>query len=178
VPPALDEPAAPPVAESPAPPAERGPRLGAGVRAGVALRFPSVDPSFAVTGVLAGYALQPLVLGGVTLSPGPGVFATEVPLAAGLQLPLTVGRFVLVPEALLGARLHFYGASSLDDGGARVDLLGGLAMSAFLTVLQTLRLGLRVGVELSTAREHRAGSDLLWSRGPAALTLHVVAERW
>ncbi|MFT3707116.1 MAG: hypothetical protein QM817_05545 [Archangium sp.] len=153
-------------------------RVGAGFRAGVAFRFPAVDPTFAMHGVIAGNFLEPMVLVGLTLSPGPGLFATEVPIAAGLRVPIHVGdRFTITPEALLGARVHLFGPSALDPaGGARVDLLGGLGVSALVS-FGGLRVGLRLGLLLSVEREHVSGADTLWSRGPASFTVQAIIER-
>jgi hypothetical protein len=169
---------APPPEPAPPPAAQRDAfRVGAGFRGGVAFRFPAVDPSFAMHGVIAGHLLEPMVLVGLTLAPGPGLFATEIPLAAGLRVPFTFGRFTLTPEVLLGARLHLFGPSALDPaGGARVDLLGGFGVSGLIS-FGGLRVGLRVGLELSVAREHLSGADTLWSRGPASLIAQLVIER-
>lgn len=170
----------PPPAEEPTPPPPQEPamRFSAGVRAGVSLRFPPVDPTFAVHGALAGGVIEPLALVGLTLSPGTGLFATELPLAVGARLPFVLSTaWRLQVEALVGARIHIYGPSSFDEGGVRADFLG-LAGATVSRVIEKFRFGLRLGVEVSAGREHLAGDQRLWLRGPFSLTVQLVIERW
>lgn len=133
------------------------------------VRATAVDPSLAFHGSLAG-AVEPAFAMGLTFAPGPGLSAWEVPVLGGLRLPIALGGWTLTPELLGGARLHFY------SEGARLDALGTLAL-AFFRTLGPVKLGARVGAELSTAREHRLGDEILWSRGGFALSAMIQLER-
>jgi hypothetical protein len=174
-----EEPSPPP--EAPAAPEAKEPglRFGAGVRAGVAFRFSDFDPTFAFHGTVAGYFLEPVVVAGVTLAPGPGLFVTEVPVSGGLRIPLRLRpALTLTGEVLIGARFHLYGASAVDAGGVRVDTILSVGVNT-LFHLGALRLGFRLGVEGAAVgrREHVLGDELLWARGPVALLLQLVVER-
>lgn len=161
---------------TPPPTDEYGLHVAAGVRAGVAFRFPQVDPAFSLFGALALGVVEPFAAVSFVIAPGSELLAFEVPLHAGLRVPLTISAWRLVFDAGLGTRLHFYGPSVLDAGGLRADFLGvgGISLTR---LFGSLHLGLRVGVELSASREHLAGASVLWSRGPASLVLQVVFER-
>lgn len=153
-------------------------QVGAGVRAGIAIRFPGLDPTFAFHGVLVTGVVEPIVLTGLTFSPTPFLFVAEIPLLGGIRLR-TAPRdapFAVIPEALIGARLHFFGATDFDDGGARVDFMGALGATAAFN-LGRVRLGLRLGLELSAGREHVIGSISVWRRSPVTLSLQLVLER-
>lgn len=153
-------------------------RIGAGVRAGVALRFPAVDPSLAFHGVLTLGTVEPELLMGLTIAPGPSLLAFEVPLAVGLRLRFAPrdAVFEVVPEALVGGRAHFYGPSPLDPGGARLDFIAMLGATAQVK-LGGLRVGLRAGLEVSAPRTHLLGAETLWERGPFTLLFQLVIER-
>ena len=155
--PAVEEAPAPP--EQPAeewhekpPPPERSLRVSAGVRVGILVRAPAVDPSLSFHGSVPTGVVEPVVSMGLTVAPGAGLMAWEVPLLGGLRYPIVLSAWSIVPELLGGGRLHFFGDTSLDPaGGVRLDPLGTLGV----TVLHSLgasRLGVRVGLELSTPR--------------------------
>lgn len=170
----VEEPVPEPAREEPKP--EPRLRLTAGVRLGILIRAPSVDPTLMFVGGLPG-AVEPTVAMGVVFAPGPGLTAWELPVLGGLRVPIKLGDWTLAPELLGGGRLHLYTASSLEqEGGARFDPLGTLGVSV-LHVVGTLKLGARVGVELSTAREHREGDLILWSRGGFAVSAMIQLER-
>lgn len=151
-------------------------RVGAGVRAGVSLRFPAVDPSIGFHGAMTGLAVQPMAYFGAVFSPGTGLFAFEVPLTVGVRVPISLSeRFSLTPELLVGPKLHVF----WEDGGPpdlRVDAFGSLGLM-FAVQLEKLRVGLRLAGELSVARTHLLGSQTLWSRSPFGLSLQLVLER-
>lgn len=142
---------------------------------GILVRSAAVDPSLAFHGSLPG-SVEPAIAMGLTFAPGRGLSAWEVPLLGGIRVPIGIGSWVLTPELLGGGRVHFYTASDLDSGGVRFDPLGTLAIS-FFRILGEVKLGVRVGVEVSTAREHRLGDEILWSRGGFALSTMIQLER-
>jgi hypothetical protein len=177
-PPAPVEPEPPPLEERPAPPpAERGLRLGAGLRLGMVVRVPSVDPAFSFHGAVPGGAVEPMLSMGLTFAPGRGLTAWEVPLLVGIRAPITLSSWSIVPELLAGGRLHIFSGTSLDpNGGVRIDPLGSLGV-AVLRALGSLKLGVRVGIEVSTGREHLEGDLVLWARGPFAFSAMLQLER-
>jgi hypothetical protein len=150
-------------------------RLSAGFRMGILVRASAVDPSLAFHGSLPG-SVEPAIAMGLTFAPGRALSAWEVPLLGGIRVPIEIGSWVLTPELLGGGRVHLYTASDLDSGGVRLDPLGTLAIS-FFRLLGPVKLGVRVGVEVSTAREHRLGDEILWSRGGFALSTMIQLER-
>lgn len=156
----------------PSPPRREGAqrlRVGAGVRLGVVVRPPSVDPTIAFHGALPG-SVELTVLVGLTVAPGPGLTAWEVPFVGGIRVPITLAAWTLTPELLGGGRLHFF------EGGVRLDPIGMLGL-ALLRSLGAMKLGLRVGLEVSAAREHVLGAELLWSRGGFAFCAGLQLER-
>jgi hypothetical protein len=142
---------------------------------GILVRANAVDPSLAFHGSLP-FSVEPAFAMGLTFAPGRGLSAWELPLLGGIRVPIPLGGWTLTPELLGGGRVHFYTASDLDSGGVRFDPLGTLALSFFRTI-GPVRLGARVGVEVSTAREHRLGDEILWSRGGFALSTMIQLER-
>ena len=72
------------------PPKDPPLHLTAGLRVGVLVRPPSVDPTLAFHGAIPGGLVEPVGLMGVTFAPGPGLTAWEVPLAAGIRLPIAL----------------------------------------------------------------------------------------
>ena len=150
-------------------------RLSAGFRMGILVRASAVDPSLAFHGSLPG-SVEPAIAMGLTFAPGPGLSAWEVPLLGGIRVPIALGNWTLTPELLGGGRVHIYTASDLDSGGVRFDPLGTLAIS-FFRGLGPVKLGVRVGVEVSTARQHRLGDEILWNRGGFALSTMIQLER-
>ncbi|MDP1830166.1 MAG: hypothetical protein Q8L48_43280 [Archangium sp.] len=165
---------APPV---PPPPVERPLRLGAGLRVGILVRGPAVDPTISFHGALPTGVVEPLVSMGLTLGPGPGLTAWEVPLAGGLRIPIVLSAWTIAPEVLGGGRLHFFGGSALDPaGGVRFDPLGMIGVSV-LRAIGAIRGGARVGVELSTGREHRQGDEVLWGRSGFGFSAMLQVER-
>jgi hypothetical protein len=174
------EPEPEPVAEAPAeetpPPKDPPLHLTAGLRVGVLLRPPSVDPTLAFHGAIPGGLFEPVGLMGVTYAPGPGVTAWEVPLAVGVRLPIALSNWRLTPELLIGARLHFFTASAVDAGGARVDFLGMAGLS-LLAPVGPFKMGVRLGVDLAAGREHLLGDEVLWSRGTVGFSAQLHIER-
>jgi hypothetical protein len=162
--------------ESPAPVPEKRLKLSAGFRMGILVRATAIDPSLAFHGSLPTGSVEPAIAMGLTFAPGPGLSAWEVPLLGGIRVPIALGNWTLTPELLGGGRVHFYAASDLDSGGVRFDPLGTLAI-AFFRALGPVKLGVRVGVEVSSAREHRLGDEILWSRGGFALSTMLQLER-
>ena len=164
----------------PSPPRGEGERsrLGAGVRVGVVMRPPSFDPTIAFHGTVpTGTPLEPIVSVGLVYAPGRGLTAWELPLLAGVRWAIVFKELSIVPELLGGGRLHLFGPSPLDSaGGARFDLMGQLGVS-ILRSFGPVRLGLRLGFELSPAREHLEGEDILWSRGGFGTSAMLVLER-
>ena len=172
--PPVEEPA---VAPPPSPPAERPLRIGAGLRVGILVRGPSVDPTISFHGALPTGVVEPLVSMGLTFAPGPGLTAWEVPLVGGLRIPIVLSGWIIAPELLGGGRIHFFGGSALEpEGGVRFDPLGMIGV-ALLRTIGALRLGARVGVELSTSREHRQGDDVLWGRSGFGFSAMLQVER-
>ena len=168
----------PPMEEKPGPPpAQRGLRLGAGLRIGMVLRAPSVDPAFSFHGAVPGGVVEPLISMGLTFAPGPGLTAWEVPLLAGIRVPIGISSWSIVPELLAGGRVHVYSGTSLDPkGGVRLDPLASLGV-AVLRALGSLKLGVRLGLEVSTGREHLEGDVVLWSRSAFAFSAMLQLER-
>lgn len=142
---------------------------------GILVRSTAVDPSLAFHGSIPG-SVEPSLAMGLTFAPGRALSAWEVPLLGGIRVPIALGGWTLTPELLGGARVHFYTASDLDSGGVRFDPLGTLAVGFFRTI-GPVKLGARVGVEVSTAREHVLGDEILWSRGGFALSTMLQLER-
>jgi hypothetical protein len=179
LPPPADEPSAvePPMVE-PTPPVEQVPvvqHVWAGVRLGVRARSGvDFDPALTLTGGFEPWYLA--VATGLTWAPGPGLSVFEVPLTVGARLPVTLGPWRVVPEAMVGARVHAFTAAPLGDGGVRVDPLATVGVSGLLAVGQ-VRVGLRLGLEVSTAREHLLGAQVLWRSGVVGVGLQVVVER-
>jgi hypothetical protein len=170
-----------PVEEEPEPsppPAPKDPplHLTAGLRVGVLVRPPSVDPTLAFHGSVPGGLIEPVGLMGVTLAQGPGLTAWEVPLALGIRLPIALSTWRLTPELLIGARLHFYTESAVDTGGARVDFLGMAGLS-LLAPVGPFKMGVRLGVDLAAGREHVLGDQVLWSRGTFGFSAQLHIER-
>lgn len=165
--------------EEPAPPPpDRGMRVSAGFRLGVVVRAPAVDPMLSFHGALPIGVVEPMISMGLVVAPGPGLLAWEVPFLGGLRVPIALpSSWSLVPELLGGGRLHFFGATSLDPaGGVRVDPMGALGVAVLRQVGQ-LKLGLRLGIELSTPREHLEGNAVIWSRGAFAFSAMIQVER-
>lgn len=169
-----------PVVEAPAeetpPPKDPPLHLTAGLRVGVLVRPPSVDPTLAFHGAIPGGLFEPVGLMGVTYAPGPGLTAWEVPLAVGVRLPIALSNWRLTPELLIGARLHFFTASAVDAGGARVDFLGMAGLS-LLAPVGPFKMGVRLGVDLAAGREHLLGDEVLWSRGTVGFSAQLHVER-
>jgi hypothetical protein len=114
---------------------------------------------------------------GVVYAPGPGLTAWEVPLVGGIRVPLTFWSWSLVPELLGGGRLHFYTGSTLDpSGGVRFDPFATLGVS-LLRAIGALKVGARLGLEVSTPREHLQGDQVLWSRSAFAFSAMLQLER-
>ena len=149
--------------------------IGAGFRMGILVRSTSVDPSLAFHGSVK-WVVEPAAAMGLTFAPARGLSAWEVPLLGGIRVPIALGGWTLTPELLGGGRFHFYTASDLDSGGVRFDPLGTLGLGFFRT-LGEVKLGARVALEVSTAREHRLGDEILWSRGGFALSAMIQLER-
>ena len=113
----------------------------------------------------------------ISFAPAPGLTAWEVPVVGGLRVPIVISAWTISPELLGGGRLHIFGPSSLDPaGGVRFDPIGMLGVSV-LRLVGAIKLGLRVGVELSAAREHLQGDDRLWTRGGFAFSTMFHLER-
>ena len=148
----------------------------AGLRSGVLIRPPSADPTLSFHGALRGGTFEPLVLMGVTIAPGKTLTVWEVPLAIGFRIPIVFSAWSLVPEILAGARMHFYTASELDSGGVGADLTGMLGLS-LLREIGPFKLGLRVGLDLATPREHILVDQVLWTRGPVGFSVQLHIER-
>jgi hypothetical protein len=162
---------------SPAGEREAGIRIGAGMRLGVLVRVPAVDPVLWFHGTLPGHAVEPIVALGVVAAPDTGLFAVEMPLVAGIRVPIVVSSWSLVPELLAGGRLHVYGSSALDaNGGARFDPIATLGFS-LLRAIGSVRAGARLGVEVSAPREHLQGEAILWSRSAFAFSVMLQLER-
>ena len=171
------EPATTPAPEKPMPALERPLHLGAGVRVGILVRANSVDPTIAFHGALPGGVVEPLISSGLTWAPGPGLSAWEVPLVGGLRIPIVLSSWAIVPELTAGGRIHFFSGSNLDPtGGVRLDPIGMLAVSV-LRAFGALKLGLRLGIEVSSAREHLQGDKVLWSRSAFAFSAMLQLER-
>lgn len=152
-------------------------RVGAGLRAGIAVRPPSVDPSLALFGFVRTDGLQPLLLVGLTIARAPALTVFEVPLGLGVRLPIALGAdFSLVPELAGGVRLHAFGASATDGGGVALDVFGSLAL-ALLCAVGPFKLGLRLSADVGTAQEHLLGTEVLWSRGPFEFGAQLHLER-
>lgn len=153
-------------------------QVGAGLRVGIGIRFPGFDPAFAFHGVLVTGVVEPIVLTGLTLAPNPFLFVAEIPVLAGVRLRTAPRNapFAVMPEALIGARVHTFGATELDESGVRVDFMGTIGATASFN-LGAVRLGLRAGLELSAGREHFLGSLVIWRRSPVTLSLQLVIER-
>ncbi len=169
--PVVEEPTAPePEVPAPPPPREKELRLGAGVRLGLLVRENAVDPVLAFHGSLPTGVVEPLVAMGLVFAPGPGLTAWELPVTAGLRVPIDLGNWTLSPELLGGGRLHFF------NEGVRIDpmLLLGLSL---LRSFGSLRLGARLGLDVSSTREHLVGDLVLWSRGGFALSAMLQLER-
>jgi hypothetical protein len=172
-PPAEPEPLA--ARQPPAEPTSPPLHAWAGVRLGVRMRSSvDYDPALTLTGGFEPWYLAVAV--GLTWAPGPGLSVFEVPLAVGARLPVKLGAWRVVPEVMVGARLQVIAGTLLDDAGVRVDPLATVGVSVLLTVGQ-VRLGLRLGLDVSTAREHVLGTQVLWSSGLVGGALQALVER-
>ncbi len=161
---------APPAPEPEPPPQEKQVRLGAGLRLGILVRADAVDPTLAFHGSFPTGVVEPVVTMGLVFAPGPGLTAWELPVTAGLRVPIILGAWTLSPELLGGGRLHLF------SEGVRIDPLLMLGLS-LLRSLGALKLGARLGLDVSTAREHREGDLVLWSRGGFAFSAMLQLER-
>ena len=170
--------ATPPAPEPTPPPepVETHARLSASVRGGVLVRFPSVDPEFMFQGSLPTGIVEPAIAMGLVYAHGPGLTAWEVPLMAGLRVLIKLDAWAIVPDLMLGARLHVYGPSSFDAGGARLDFIA-MAGASVLRTVGALRLGVRLGIELSPSREHLESDQVLWARDGFGASAMLVVER-
>lgn len=164
-------------AQLPRAPQPRGAPLFASVYAGVALRFPAVDPTLQFEGRLGLGVVEPLFLTGAVFAAGHGLTAWELPLEAGLRVNIDVGGWRLAPQLLGGARVHlFAGIADAPEDGPRVDPMGTVAFLV-LAPVGALHLGVRVSAEWSVARTHTLGDATLWQRGAPTVGLQLVVER-
>lgn len=157
-------------------PREQHARLGASVRGGVLMRFPSVDPELMFQGSLPTGIVEPALAMGLVYAPSPGLTAWEIPVVAGLRVLIKLEAWSIVPDLLLGGRLHVFGPSSFDPGGARFDLIAMVGASVLRTI-GSIRLGVRLGVEVSPGRAHLESADILWSRSGFGVSAMLVIER-
>lgn len=177
----VESPVEPPVEEEPVVAPTRPPvehlRLGAGLRVGILVRGSSVDPTISFHGSLPAGVVEPLVSMGLTFGPGPGLTAWEVPLVGGLRIPILLSAWTIAPEVLGGGRVHFFGGSTLEPaGGVRFDPLGLIGV-AVMRAIGGIRVGARVGVEISAGREHRQGDEVLWGRSGFGFSAMLQVER-
>lgn len=168
------EPLAP--APEPTPPPETHARLSASVRGGVLVRFPSVDPEFMFQGSLPTGIVEPAIAMGLVYAHGPGLTAWELPLVAGLRVLVKLDAWTIVPDLMLGGRVHVFGPSSFDAGGARLDFIA-MAGASLLRTVGSVRLGVRLGIELSPSREHVESDQVLWARDGFGASAMLVIER-
>lgn len=161
---------------SPPEPVETHARLSASVRGGVLVRFPSVDPEFMFQGSLPTGIVEPALAMGFVYAHGPGLTAWELPLVAGLRVLIKLDAWAIVPDLMLGGRLHVFGPTSFDAGGARLDFIA-MAGASVLRTVGAVRLGVRLGLELSPSREHLESDQVLWARDGFGASAMLVVER-
>lgn len=150
--------------------------LSASVRGGVLVRFPSVDPEFMFQGSLPTGIVEPAIAMGLVYAHGPGLTAWEVPLVAGLRVLIKLDAWAIVPDLMLGGRVHIFGPTPFDTGGARLDFIA-MAGASVLRTVGSVRLGVRLGIELSPSREHLESDQVLWARDGFGASAMLVIER-
>lgn len=166
------------LAEPPPPAPPPGPafHISASARVGAMVRVPDVDASMALAASLAGPVVEPMVLMGVVAARTQALTAWETPLTVGARVPFHFGAWHLIPELLVGVRLHSWVPSVIDGGGTRVDFTGLFGLS-LLRSLGPFKVGLRLGLDVAPGQQHFLDDELVWSRGTFGFSTQLHFER-